>query len=123
MWLRLVLKLSVILAVGIQVAFSLTLLYRCLSRMRLYEEIRIGMPMSEARHVLQREGLACGFGEAPLSTRTTLHFSDHWRTYSVTLDGHEGRVRAKSFRFRRPQGAQDWVLEMINALFGESIRN
>jgi hypothetical protein len=68
-----------------------------LSRSRVFEQMRIGLPETAAREILIKEQVACGIS---LNKEHSCWFSDLWRDYTILVDPNLKTINHLSYKRR-----------------------
>jgi hypothetical protein len=70
---------------------------RFLSRSRVFEQMRIGLPETAAREILIKENVTCGIS---LNKEHSCRFSDLWRDYTILVDPDTRTINHLSYNRR-----------------------
>jgi hypothetical protein len=69
----------------------------CLSRSRVFEQMRIGLPETTASEILIKEHVTCGIS---LHKERSCWFSDLWRDYTILVDPDTRTINHLSYTRR-----------------------
>ena len=70
-----------------------------MSRFSVFASVQLDMSQSEAREILNRNGVVCDLTRKPGGA--DCFFSDFWREYGIKSDPNSKTVTSKYFRFRK----------------------
>src|SRR5512146_1544197 len=89
---------GIIFGVLLNSPFVISDFYHHMTRMKVFEQIRIGTSEQELSRILDKNDLA---GARVERSKTSIQFSDFWRYYSIDIDPESHRVCGKGMYFHR----------------------